>query len=44
MDKYQTYCAMREASVLKEIKHPNVLQLHDYYMDSEYICIVTDLM
>ena len=26
------------------MEHANILQFHGYYMDKNYICIVTDLM
>ena len=44
MDKYQVYCAMREASVLSKMKDINVLSLKDYYMCENYVCLVTDFM
>ena len=44
MTSYQIYCAMREASILQSNDHINVLQLHNFYMDDNYICLVTDLM
>ena len=44
MDKYQVYCAMREASVLSKMKDINVISLKDYYMCENYVCLVTDFM
>ena len=44
MNEQQISNTQREASVLAELNHPNVLQLHDFYMCDQYICIVTECM
>ena len=44
MNEQQIANTQREASILKTLNHANVLQLHDFYMCDQYICIVTECM
>ena len=44
MNQYQIQCAEREASILESIEHANIIKLHKYFQDENYICVVTDLM
>ena len=44
MNEHQIQNAQREASILASLNHANVLQLQDFYMCDQYICIVTECL
>lgn len=44
MNEQQIKNTQREASILASLNHANVLQLQDYYMCDQYICIVTECL
>ena len=35
---------LKEIQVLKELEHPNIIKIHEYYMDSKYHYIITELL
>ena len=44
MNEQQIQNTQREASILASLNHANVLQLQDFYMCDQYICIVTECL
>ena len=35
---------LKEIQVLKELEHPNIIKIHEYYMDNKYHYIITELL
>ena len=35
---------LKEIQVLKELEHPNIIKIYEYYMDSKYHYIITELL
>ena len=34
----------KEIQVLKELEHPNIIKIHEYYIDNKYHYIITELL
>ena len=35
---------MKELDILKDLDHPNILRVHEYFEDSKFIYIITELV
>ena len=40
--KEQLESALREAEILKSLKHPNIIRCIDFYVDDKLLCLVTE--
>lgn len=38
----ETVDALREANLLRQMHHPNILSFHDAFMQNQFVCIVTE--
>lgn len=42
LDPGETVDAMREARLLSQLQHKNIVQFHDSFLDGQFFCIVTE--